>query len=353
VSEVRTATGPGRVNLIGDHTDYNQGLALPLAIGLGVQVEFRPADRDEIEVTSTAFPSGAVIATTIAPDPDAIVASPRPAWSRLVAAMVALARPDSGGTLHIGTTLPVGSGLSSSAALAVALAEVFGVEGPPVVVARLCQEAERLTGVPVGAMDPLVCAGAHRDHALLIDFTTLATEQVPVPAGAGIVVVDSGYRRTLSDSPYALRVAECEAAAARIGPLGTAGPADLAGLRDPLLRRRARHVVTECHRVREVAAALGAGDLVAAGALMSESHASLAEDFESTLPAVDDLVADLVARPGVYGARMTGAGFGGCVVALTARGAVDPHGLATPAWTVTAVDGTVAARRDGDGARTQ
>ncbi len=338
------ATGPGRVNLIGDHTDYNLGLALPMAIGLGVTVEYRPSDDEAIVVTSAAFDEQAVLPLDVSAGEEAI-AGLEPPWARLIGAMTALARPESGGTLHIEATLPMGSGLASSAALTVALAEVFGVTGDPTVVARLCQDAERRAGVPVGAMDPLVCAGGRRGHAMLIDFSTLGHEHVPLPADAEIVVVHSGRHRTLSSSEYGARVAECEAASAIIGPLGQAGDRDLLGLRDPLLRRRARHVVSECRRVRECAAAFRAQDLVASGVLMTESHRSLADDFDVSTAALDELVETLAARPGVFGARMTGAGFGGCVVALCRPGAVDPASLATPAWKVEASDGTVAGRQ--------
>ena len=338
------ATGPGRVNLIGDHTDYNLGLALPMAIGLGVTVEYRPSEDDVIVVTSAAFEDQIVLPLDLSPGEDAI-AMLDPPWSRLVGAMMALARPESGGTLHIEATLPMGSGLSSSAALSVALAEVFGLTGDPTVIARLCQEAERRSGVPVGAMDPLVCAGGRRGHAMLIDFSTQDSEYVPLPADAEIVVVDSGQRRTLSSSHYAARVAECEAASAIIGPLGLAGDSDLLGLRDPLLRRRARHVVSECRRVGECAAAFRADDLVGSGNVMNESHRSLADQFDVSTAALDELVEHLATRPGVFGARMTGAGFGGCAVALCRPGAVVPESLATPAWKVEADDGTVARRR--------
>jgi galactokinase len=257
-----------------------------------------------------------------------------------------LARPESGGSIHVGSTLPLGSGLSSSAALAVALSEAFGVDGTPLVVARLCQAAEHRIGVPVGIMDPLVCAGGRAGHALWIDTATDTTRQVPVPVGAVFTVVDSGRRRDLRTSAYALRVAECEAAAALIGPLGTAGPDDIAGLRDPLLRRRARHVVTECERVDAFAAALAADDLTTAGILMDQSHASLATDFEATTAEVDDLVAHLRRHPGVLGARMTGAGWGGCVVVLAEPGAPELPGPGAAAWRVAPVDGTVARRRE-------
>ena len=345
---VRRATGPGRVNLIGDHTDYNLGMALPMAIGLGVTVEFRQSDGPDITVTSAAFEDTVVLPLDLGAGRETIEAL-EPPWARLVGAMVALTRPERGGTLHIEASLPMGSGLSSSAALCVALAEVFGVTGPPPVIARLCQEAEHRSGVPVGAMDPLVCAGGRRGHALLIDFTTLGVEQVPLPTEAEVVVVDSGHRRTLTSSHYAARVAECQAAAAIIGPLGLADDTDILGLRDPLLRRRARHVVSECRRVHRCAAALSAGDVGSAGALMTESHRSLADDFEVSTGDLDTLVEHLLDQPGVLGARMTGAGFGGCVVALTRPGAIDPDELTTPAWTVEASDGTVALRGTPDG----
>lgn len=340
--QVRRATGPGRVNLIGDHTDYNLGLALPMAIGLGVSVEFTPTDLPHLAVSSTAFGTTVELPLDLSADPE-VLGALEP-WARLVGAVAALARPTSGGNVDIHTTLPIGSGLASSAATAVALAEVFGVTGPPEVVARLCQEAEHRAGVPVGLMDPLVCAGGRRGHALLIDFSTLGTEQVRVPADVDIVVVDSGQRRTLRTSEYAARVLECEAAAAVIGPLGSADEEDIVGLRDSRLRRRARHVVSECRRVRQCAVAFDDDDLSTAGAAMTESHRSLSEDFDVSTPALDSLVGKLVARPDVFGARMTGAGFGGCVVALCRPGGIDVDEFPTPAWRVEACDGTAALR---------
>ena len=339
-ADVRHGTAPGRVNLIGDHTDYNQGLALPMAIGLGVSVAYEPSGLGVIEVTSDAYPG---VTAVVPVDVDAVgVAAIAPAWARLVAAVVSLARPESGGTLHVRSTLPRGSGLSSSAALAVALAGTFGVEGDPLVLARLCQAAEHRIGVPVGLLDPLVCAGARAGHALLIDFATLMMRQVPVPEGAEFTVIDSGQRRDLRDSAYAARVLECEAAAAVVGPLGLATGTDIAGLRDPVLRRRARHVRSECLRVRRFADALGSGDLGTAGLVMDESHRSLSADFESTTPEVDALVAAVRSRPGVHGVRMTGAGFGGCVVALGEPGSLVTGAFTTPAWNVVASDGALA-----------
>ena len=345
MSLTRRATGPGRVNLIGDHTDYNQGLALPIAIGLGVTVEFTPTDQPPLSVTSTAF--GPTISLPLDLRADTALSRLEPPWARLIGAVFAMARPGTGGDLRIDATLPIGSGLSSSAAVAVAMAEVFGVAGSAADIARLCQEAERRSGVPVGAMDPLVCAGGRKGHALLMDFSGRAgpsTSMVAVPAEASIVVIDSGQRRTVRTSGYAARVAECEAAASIIGPLGLAHEDDLVVVHDPVLRRRARHVITECRRVRQYVEAFAAGDLVAAGALMTESHRSLADEFAVSTPALDRLVDRVVSRPGVFGARLTGAGFGGCVVALSRPGALDVEAFGTSAWTVFPSDGTVASR---------
>jgi len=341
-SETITTSGPGRVNLIGDHTDYSAGLALPMAIDLGVTVAFTPSGGDVIEVMSEGFGRATV---PLQPSADADGCGV-PEWTRLLAALVELARPVTGGSLRVTTTLPTGAGLSSSAALCVALAQVFGVDGTPLTVARLCREAEHRVGAPVGLMDPWVCAGGRSGHALLLDFGAETATRVPIPSDVEVVVVDSGRPRAVRSSAYQARVAECEAAEAIIGPLGSATGADLAGLRDPVLRRRARHVITECARVWATAEALAASDLVEAGRLMGESHRSLARDFEVSTPELDELVADLDARPGVLGARMTGAGFGGCVVALSRPGALEVSALSRPAWRVLPTDGPYATEDD-------
>jgi galactokinase len=208
----------------------------------------------------------------------------------------------------------------------------------PVEVARLCQRAEGAIGVPVGLMDPLVAMSASPGHALLIDFSTLDTEPVPLPSDIEVVVVDSGTARSLDASPYALRRSECEEAATILGSrLGRASKSDLERLSDPVLRRRATHVVTETARVREFARALSSGDLTGAGRVMIESHRSLRDDFEVSTPALDRVVDDLCAMADVYGARLTGAGFGGCVVALCRRGAA--VSLPNAMWRVGAAGG--------------
>jgi len=165
-------------------------------------------------------------------------------------------------------------------------------------------------------MDQLASVMGVPGHALLVDCASLEVVPVPMPEGVDVVVVHSGQARSLVGSAYAERRAQCEAAAAVVGPLRTASLDDVARLGDGLFRRRARHVVSENLRVIDFAACLISGDLVGAGRLMAASHASLAADFDVSTPALDALVAELTAVPGVYGARLTGAGFGGCVVAL-------------------------------------
>jgi galactokinase len=258
-----------------------------------------------------------------------------PPWARRVAGIVASVRPETGGTVLIRSNLPVGAGLSSSAALQVALSLALGYEGDALGLAVSCQRAEHAaTGMPSGIMDQLVSAAGVEGSALLIDFAKLEWEPVALPGEAEIIVVHSGEKRTLDQTGYRARCAECEAASFHLGALGTLGAEAVLGLPDPLLRRRARHVVTECDRVRWFAEAVRAGDLAEAGRLMLASHASLARDFEVSTPALDALVEKLSSLPGVYGARLTGGGFGGCVVALAAPGALDTSDFPTPAWKV-------------------
>ena len=322
------AHAPGRVNLIGDHTDYTGGLVLPLAIDRGTTVEI---DRigEWVVLLSSDQPEPAVV--------DLGVAHPQrvePAWARYVAGVVAELRPEVGGAGSVRTTLPVGAGLSSSAALEVAVALALGFEGTAVELALLCQRAEQASsGVPSGVMDQLASAAGVEGAALLIDCATLDVTPVALPAEAEVVVVHSGQSRTLAGSGYAERRAQCEAAEAVVGPLRTATLEAVEALEDPVLRRRARHVVTENERVRTAAAALAAGDLAAVGEAMAASHASLRHDFEVSTPVVDALVSRLAAVPGVVGARMTGGGFGGAVVALVRPG-TDVGG-----WPVRAVGG--------------
>jgi galactokinase len=304
---------PGRVNLIGDHTDYMGGLVLPLAIGLGTEIT---GDRggNWVMLGSERFDGVAEIPLDGGDDP----AKVEPPWARYVAAVVAELGPDNGLVGMVQSELPPASGLASSAALEVALAAALGADlGDPLGVAQACQRAEqRAVGVPCGIMDQLVAVAAAADQVLRIDCRSLRIESLPFPDEAEIVVVDSGEPRELSRSAYAQRRKECEAAEEIVGPLRDASPSAVEAIDDPVLRRRARHVTTENDRVDALAAALADGQLRYAGELLVASHASLRDDFDVTTRALDQLVVTLRGIPGVYGARVTGAGFGGCVVAL-------------------------------------
>jgi len=316
------AYAPGRVNLIGEHTDYTGGLVLPMAIDLGTTVEGTAVDGSaaaggDVRLSSDAEPDDAVVPLDVT-DPSAV----EPPWARYVAGVVSVLRPATGFAGSVRTTLPIGSGLSSSAALEVALALALGFDGPPQDLARACQEAEQVaSGVPCGVMDQLAAAAGVAGHALLIDCSTLTVDPVPLPAGVEVVVVDSGVRRALAGSAYAQRRTECEAAEHALGvPLREATPADVARLHDVVLRRRARHVVSENERVRAIVGAFAAADHTMIGVVMNESHASLRDDFDVSTPELDALVTRLMRTPGVIGARLTGAGFGGSAVALVHTG---------------------------------
>jgi len=314
------------VNLIGDHTDYTGGLVLPMAIDRWTEISFRSDARVRLRSADEAEPVDLPLRVD---DPAGV----RPDWGRYVAGVVAEARPERGIVGDVTTTIPVGAGLSSSAALEIAVALALGAAGTPLELAQLCQRAEqRASGVPTGIMDQLSIAAGVAGHALLIDCGDLTVTPTPVPAGADVVVLFVTHR-TLIGSAYADRVAECAAAEREIGPLREASPDDARAIADPVIRARASHVIGENRRVLEFAAALAAADLAAAGKLMVESHASLRDLYETSTPVMDRAVEDLVARPGVLGARMTGGGFGGCVVALTEPGAV------RDGWLVHAVDG--------------
>ncbi len=309
-----------------------------MALDMGTTVHFvQDATSSRLVLSSVDEPGTVAVELPVPPALD--LSTVEPARGRVAAAVAALVAPPAGGAVHVRTTLPIGAGLSSSSALSVALAFAFGLDaGDVAAAAELCRRAEaRATGVPGGIMDQLVAIAGRAGNAVLIDCSELTWEYVPLPEEVQVVVAHCGQPRRLAGSAYAARRAECEAAQALVGPLATATPASVAGIDDPLLRRRARHVVTENARVRAAGEALQAGDIRATGALMSESHRSLAEDFEVSTPALDDLVDRLAGLPGVHGARLTGAGFGGCAVAIAERGALDTGSV--PAWLVTPTDG--------------
>ena len=325
MGDLVTAFAPGRVNLIGDHTDTTGGLCLPMAVSMGITITGERTG-DEVVLRSPAVEGDAHIGLGV-DDP----ASVEPAWARYVAGVVAGVRPATGFRGTVTSDLPIEAGLSSSAALEVAVALALGFTGSTLALAQLCQRAEHVaTGVPCGILDQLTSAGGVAGHALVMDCHALTLRPVPVPDHLEFVVVHSGQSRTLAGSAYAERRAQCEAAEALIGPLRRASRLETDAIADDVLRRRARHVVTENQRVLAAADALASGDGPALGALFVASHRSLRDDFESSTPVVDATVDRLCAVPGVHGARMTGGGWGGCVVAVTVPGTLDEGWVVHP-----------------------
>jgi len=322
------STAPGRVNLIGEHTDYNAGLVLPVAIDRTVTVA-AAGGGETVRVYSADFEARDEWRL------DAPRRTGRTEWRdylRGVAwALLDAGHKLSGGELVIGGDVPQGAGLSSSAALEVATAGAFlalsGIQIEPRALALLCQKAEnQFVGVQCGIMDQLAAACCRGGHALLIDCRSLEVEHVPLPPGVVIIVVNSGVTRRLEETSYNRRRGECAEVARmlRVASLREAGEATLEASRDRLpetLFRRARHVVTENTRVLAAAEGLRSSNIEAVGHLMFESHASLRNEFEVSTPELDLLVEFASRTEGVLGSRLTGAGFGGCTVNLVAEGA--------------------------------
>jgi galactokinase len=322
------ASAPGRVNLIGEHTDYNGGFGLPTAIPQRTQVALAPRDDAYVRVVS------ANVAPAAEPQTYALRAeAPGRGWLDYVQGVTVDLRAaghDIGGfDAYFGSTVPLGSGLSSSAALEIALLrvlrEAFGLPLDDVALALLGQRAENdFVGARVGVMDQMAASLADARTALFLDMRSLAYERLPLPVSAELIVVDSGVHHAHAAGDYNTRRAECEWVCALLGvaQLRDVGLADLdriAALPAPL-DRRARHVVTENARVLDAVAALRADDLPALGALFAASHASQRDDYEVSVPEIDLLVALAAREPAVYGARLTGGGFGGSVVMLARIG---------------------------------
>lgn len=314
-----TGEAPGRVNLLGEHTDYNDGFVLPTVIPQRTCVRIaRSKDR------LNHFHS-VQLGTTNAYLPEE---APPGRFATYVHGCIEMLREQGHDIprlcVHVDSAVPIGAGLSSSAALEVAMLRALRMllhaRIDDVTLALLAQQAEwRHAGVRCGIMDQMAASVGKADMMLLLDTRSLETALLPLPIGSAFVVIDSGVRRTLAGSGYNERRAECEAAARFLGVAALRDIDDVALLaRLPApLARRARHVITENERVLQAARGISAE---AFGALMTDSHASLRDDFEVSVPALDALVDILHRHPSVHGARLTGAGFGGACVALVAAG---------------------------------
>jgi galactokinase len=332
---VGTVKAPGRVNLIGEHTDYNGGFVLPAAINYHTYIAFALRGDRQLRLVAYNFDNESVVV-----DLDAVqVHDTNASWSNYVRGVVQEMRKQgfklAGGDLYIAGDLHSGAGLSSSASLEMALIRALTSlsqeQIEPTQAALMGQAAENnFVGCNCGIMDQLISARGQEHAALLIDCQDLSTRAVPVPADWEILIVHSGVKRGLVDSEYNQRRQQCEQAAAFFGQASLRG-VELAQLLaaeaelDELSFRRARHVLTENQRTLDAAEALSEGNLASLVKVMAESHASMRDDFNITVPAIDTLVNILaVAGEGKAGARMTGGGFGGCVVAV-APAAVIPR----------------------------
>jgi galactokinase len=323
------ARSPGRVNLIGEHTDYNDGFVLPAAIDRTIEFGARRRDDDIVRAYSIDFQDQSEFSL------DEIEKDEQHAWSNYLRGVLKFLQEDghrlTGADVAFGGNVPREAGLSSSAAVevgAVALAmRLFNIQLGPLEVVRLARHAENeFVNVPCGIMDQFVCALGKRDHALFLDCRDLTYRHVPLSGRVKIVVCYSGVRRALAASEYEIRLQQCRQAVAQLGTTGLAVKSlreiDLTDLEvarhslSEILLKRARHVVSENDRVLKAVKQLEKGDLESFGRLMIASHESLRDDYEVSCRELDVLVELALKQPGVLGARMTGAGFGGCTVNL-------------------------------------
>jgi galactokinase len=338
---VAAASAPGRVNLLGEHTDYNGGFVLPTGIPQRTVAALAPRLDDRVVVCSRV----------LGEQREYVLGQERRAgdWLDYVQGVTASAAHSgfslAGFDAYVQSSVPLGSGLSSSAAFEVALLqalrEAFDWTLTDVELARMAMWGEnQLVGAPVGILDPMACVLASTGCALFLDTRSLEHRQLPLPAEAELVVIDSGVRHRLADGEYGARRKECAAAAkalavAELRDIDAGDGARIAALPAPL-DRRARHVVSENARVLQAVSALERGDAAMLGSLFNASHASMRDDFEVSIPEIDAIVARALGQDVVYGARLTGGGFGGSVVCLFASCAAGRALRWGPPWLATA-----------------
>ena len=330
-------TAPGRINLIGEHTDYNLGFALPIALPDHTVVSYVPDDGDAIIVRTDREDAQVRIPLDTAPGDVT-------GWAAYVAGVMWALRDAGhrvrGGRMSVTGGVEMGSGLASSAALECAalgaIADAAGLDLDRIEQAKIAQRAENeYVGAPTGLLDQLAALFGEERQAMLIDFRDVTVRPVPFDpdaADVALLLINSRATHQHAGGEYAERRASCERAAAdlRVASLREVqdrGPSALEAVTDPVAARRARHIITENRRVLDVVAALGDSDFAEAGRILTASHASMRDDFEITTDHID-LLADTAVRAGALGARMTGGGFGGCVIALVPTAGVDAVGAA-------------------------
>nr|WP_244968480.1 galactokinase [Rosenbergiella australiborealis] len=324
-----TFQAPGRVNLIGEHTDYNQGFVLPCAINYQTVISCAKREDAIIRVVAVDYEEQTDEFSCLEP----IVAHPSMMWANYVRGVVKHLRQHNdqfgGMDMVISGNVPQGAGLSSSASLEVAIGtaiqQLWKLALTPAEIALMGQAAENhFVGCNCGIMDQMISALGQNDHALLLDCRTLETQSVAMPKDMAVLIVNSNFRRTLVGSEYNTRREQCQQGAAFFGKtaLRDVSLQEFSARQnemDPIVAKRVRHILTENQRTLDATQALAMGDLQRMGELMAESHRSMRDDFEITVPQVDQLVELLQQAIGQHGgARMTGGGFGGCVVALFA-----------------------------------
>lgn len=325
---------PGRVNLIGEHIDYNGGLVLPAAISLGITATISASDGQSISISSDHTDEVVVL-------PIGNISARPGHWSdHIIGVLLELKHnglPLAGCEVRLSSTLPQGSGLSSSAAIEVLTYYMFthwqtGKEPDRREMALACQRVEnKHIGVSCGIMDQYAVSFGKQGHALLLDCAMLDHREIPVHLGDhALLIINSNAPRTLATTAYNARRAECDAALdlirqyRAIDHLAQATLDDVKAQLDPVIRKRVRHVVTEKQRVHDASDALTAGNLLRFGGLLNASHASLRDDYEVSSPQLDHIVSEAQKHSGCLGARLTGAGFGGCCIALMDRASLEP-----------------------------